>query len=189
MGHDADAATVMGRLRSVLHGLALEGADPAEALAKLDAYLCALDADRFATCLYAIYHPESRRLRYAASGHLPPLLVRGEHTGYLEVPPALPLGLGSSPVDREVAVPPGAGLLLYTDGLVEHRTQPLEDGLTALYKACAALPTSRPPSAAHRPGPDPVRHPRPSRRRHRSARRRHRTVCVGVGMGFFAGSR
>jgi signal transduction histidine kinase/CheY-like chemotaxis protein len=141
MGHDADAATVMGRLRSVLHGLALEGAGPAEALTKLDAYLQTLDADRFATCLYAIYHPDTRRLRYAASGHLPPLLVKGEHTGYLEVPPALPLGLGSSPTDCEVTIPPGTGLLLYTDGLVEHHRQPLEAGLTTLCKTCATLPT------------------------------------------------
>ncbi|MBV9026961.1 MAG: SpoIIE family protein phosphatase [Streptomycetaceae bacterium] len=141
MGHDVEAATMMGQLRTALHGFALEGAAPAQVLARVDAYLRALDTDRFATCLYATYHPGSRRLRYAASGHPPPLLVQGEHTDYLEVPPALPLGLGSSPADREVVVPSGAGLLLYTDGLVEQHRQPLETGLTAVHKACAALPT------------------------------------------------
>ncbi|MDX3408796.1 MULTISPECIES: SpoIIE family protein phosphatase [Streptomyces] len=43
MGHDVEAATVMGQLRSALHSLALEGADPAQVLTRLDAYLQSLD--------------------------------------------------------------------------------------------------------------------------------------------------
>ncbi|SPF06384.1 SpoIIE family protein phosphatase [Streptomyces sp. MA5143a] len=142
MGHDVEAATVMGRLRSAQQSLALEGAGPAQVLAKLDAYLQSLDTERFATCLYAVYDPHRQRLRYAAGGHLPPLLVTGEHTAYLEVDPALPLGLGSTPVDREVAFPPGTGLLMYTDGLVENRALSLDDGLAALRRACGALPAA-----------------------------------------------
>ncbi|BBC28967.1 Histidine kinase [Streptomyces graminofaciens] len=143
MGHDVEAATVMGQLRSALHSLALKGASPAEVLTRLDAYLQSLDTERFATCLYAVYDPCRHRLRYAASGHLPPLLVAGERTAYLEVPPALPLGLGSSePVDREVEFPPGTSLLLYTDGLVENRVLPLDVGLAALRDACGALPAA-----------------------------------------------
>ena len=34
-----------------------------------------------------------------------------------------------------VSLPPGATLALYTDGLVESRAQPLDDGLEALQKA------------------------------------------------------
>ncbi|MET9454101.1 SpoIIE family protein phosphatase [Streptomyces canus] len=141
MGHDVEAATLMGQLRSALHGLALEGAGPAQVLTRLDAYLQSLATDRFATCLYAVYDPHRHRLRYAASGHLPPLLVAAD-TAYLELPPALPLGLGSTPVDREVAFPPGTGLLLYTDGLVENRALSLDDGLAALRRTCDALPAA-----------------------------------------------
>ncbi|MFF0083500.1 SpoIIE family protein phosphatase [Streptomyces canus] len=141
MGHDVEAATLMGQLRSALHGLALEGACPAQVLTRLDAYLQSLATDRFATCLYAVYDPHRHRLRYAASGHLPPLLVAAD-TAYLELPPALPLGLGSTPVDREVAFPPGTGLLLYTDGLVENRALSLDDGLAALRRTCDALPAA-----------------------------------------------
>jgi len=132
----------MGQLRSALHGLALEGAGPAQVLARLDAYLQSLATDRFATCLYAVYDPHRHRLRYAASGHLPPLLVTGGRTAYLEVDPTPPLGLGSTPVDREVAFPPGTSLLLYTDGLVENRALSLDAGLTALQEACGMLPTA-----------------------------------------------
>ncbi|WP_037682155.1 SpoIIE family protein phosphatase [Streptomyces griseus] len=142
MGHDVDAATVMGQLRSALHSLALEGAGPAQVLARLDAYLQSLATDRFATCLYAVYDPHRHRLRYAASGHLPPLLVAGGRTAYLEVDPAPPLGLGSTPVGREVAFPPGTSLLLYTDGLVENRALSLDAGLTALHDACDTLPAA-----------------------------------------------
>ncbi|WP_406156737.1 SpoIIE family protein phosphatase [Streptomyces canus] len=139
MGHDVEAATLMGQLRSALHSLALEGAGPAQVLTRLDAYLQSLATERFATCLYAVYDPHRHRLRYAASGHLPPLLVAAD-TAYLELPPALPLGLGSTPVDREVAFPPGTSLLLYTDGLVENRALSLDDGLAALRRTCDALP-------------------------------------------------
>ncbi|MFF7565252.1 SpoIIE family protein phosphatase [Streptomyces pseudovenezuelae] len=141
MGHDVEAATLMGQLRSALHSLALEGAGPAQVLTRLDAYLQSLATDRFATCLYAVYDPHRHRLSYAASGHLPPLLIAAD-TAYLELPPALPLGLGSTPVDREVAFPPGTGLLLYTDGLVENRTLSLDDGLAALRQTCDALPAT-----------------------------------------------
>ncbi|MFH9889877.1 SpoIIE family protein phosphatase [Streptomyces luteogriseus] len=63
-------------------------------------------------------------------------------TAYLELPPALPLGLGSTPVDREVAFPPGTSLLLYTDGLVENRALSLDDCLAALCQTCGALPAA-----------------------------------------------
>ncbi|MFE7277603.1 SpoIIE family protein phosphatase [Streptomyces sp. NPDC057623] len=141
MGHDVEAATVMGQLRSALHSLAMEGAGPAQVLARLDAYLQSLATERFATCLYAVYNPQSHSLRYAASGHLPPLLVAADTT-YLELPPAPPLGLGSTPVDREVAFPPGTSLLLYTDGLVENRALSLDACLAALRQACGALPAA-----------------------------------------------
>ncbi|MFI5877161.1 SpoIIE family protein phosphatase [Streptomyces sp. NPDC051445] len=141
MGHDVEAATVMGQLRSALHSLAMEGASPAQVLARLDAYLQSLATERFATCLYAVYNPHRHGLRYAASGHLPPLLIAAD-TAYLELSPALPLGLGSTPVDREVAFPPGTSLLLYTDGLVENRALSLDDCLAALRQTCGALPAA-----------------------------------------------
>ncbi len=149
MGHDVEAATLMGQLRSALHSLALEGAGPAQVLTRLDAYMQSLATERFATCLYAVYDPHHHRLRYAASGHLPPLLIAAD-TAYLELPPALPLGLGSTPVDCEVAFGPGTSLLLYTDGLVENRALSLSDGLGALRRMCGALP------AAARPDPQQI---------------------------------
>ncbi|WP_369275594.1 SpoIIE family protein phosphatase [Streptomyces sp. R11] len=141
MGHDVEAAIVMAQLRSALHSLAMEGDGPAQVLARLDAYMQSLAAERFATCLYAVYDPHRHRLCYAASGHLPPLLIATD-TAYLELPPALPLGLGSAPVDREVAFPPGTSLLMYTDGLVENRALSLDGCLEALRQTCGTLPAA-----------------------------------------------
>ncbi|MFF7651175.1 SpoIIE family protein phosphatase [Streptomyces sp. NPDC007983] len=140
MGHDVDAATVMGRLRSTLRGFALDRASPGVLLGKLDAYLRSLEVDHFATCLYAVYEPRTRRLRYAASGHLPPLLVADGTTSFLDVCPNAPLGLAHEPlVGHETRLPRGAGLLLFTDGLVENNRLPLDDGLAALRRACDGL--------------------------------------------------
>jgi serine phosphatase RsbU (regulator of sigma subunit) len=143
MGHDVDAATVMGRLRPALHGFALDTPDPAKVLAKLDAYLRSLDVEPFATCLYARYEAATHRLRYASSGHPPPLVVAGARTGFLELRPGPPLGVGRGmAVDHEVKLSPGTGLLLFTDGLVENRSLPLSTGLASLRRYCGGLPAT-----------------------------------------------
>ncbi|MER6146274.1 SpoIIE family protein phosphatase [Streptomyces sparsogenes] len=151
MGHDVNAAAVMGRLRPALRGFALDRASPGRLLAKLDAYLRSLDVEHFATCLYAVYEPRTRRLRYASAGHLPPLLVAGEATRFLETRPGVPLGLAPGPAeDHETRLPDGAGLLLFTDGLVEHSGVSLDEGLASLRADCAAL------SAAARSDPQRI---------------------------------
>lgn len=153
MGHDVDAAIVMGSLRSALHTYALEGATPSEVLARLDAHCRALDSDRFATCLYAVYEPGADRLSYASAGHLPPLLVAGDRTDYLDLDPGSPLGVrGDDATDHVTLLLPGTGLLLFTDGLVEHHTTDLDDRLAALRRVCR---DAVPASAAASPGLTP----------------------------------
>jgi serine phosphatase RsbU (regulator of sigma subunit) len=57
----------------------------------------------------------------------------------LKLPPGLPLGLGDDCFEAtEISLPPGATLALYTDGLVESRTRPLDDGLAALQRELGA---------------------------------------------------
>jgi serine phosphatase RsbU (regulator of sigma subunit) len=74
------------------------------------------------------------------AGHLPPVLVLPDgSTEVLELPPGLPLGLGGGSFESAtVGLPPGATLALYTDGLVESRLQPLDDGLALLREALSA---------------------------------------------------
>ncbi|MFI0261589.1 SpoIIE family protein phosphatase [Streptomyces sp. NPDC017056] len=90
-----------------------------------------------ATCVYAVYDPISRRCTFANAGHLPPILVEdGEDALLLDVPPGMPLGVGGEPFEEtEVELPDGALLALYTDGLVESRDHPLDEGLRAFQTA------------------------------------------------------
>jgi serine phosphatase RsbU (regulator of sigma subunit) len=147
MGHGPEAAAVMVQLRTAAHTLAELDLPPHEVLSRLDAMAAGLDATPagmtaapFATCLYAVIDPSAGTAEIARAGHLPPVLAGpGEQARLLDLPAGLPLGLamGSFEVTR-FALPPGATLALYTDGLVEDRTRPIDDGLYALQEALAA---------------------------------------------------
>jgi serine phosphatase RsbU (regulator of sigma subunit) len=93
-----------------------------------------------------IIDPAGSSCLAAQAGHLPPVLVLpGGTTQELDLPPGLPLGLGAqSFAATKISLPPGTTLALYTDGLVESRTQPIDEGLAALHSVLS--------SALARPG-------------------------------------
>ncbi|MGW2704474.1 SpoIIE family protein phosphatase [Streptomyces sp. NPDC001340] len=158
MGRGLRAAVAMGELRTAVRTLALLDLEPAEVLSALDEIARGLgtpggvqqatraarqprDADLsevyLATCVYAVYDSVTRRCTFANAGHLPPVLVEpGEAALMLDVPPGMPLGVGGEPFEEvEVELPEGALLALYTDGLVESRDHPLDEGLQAFVGA------------------------------------------------------
>lgn len=158
MGRGLRAAVAMGELRTAVRTLALLDLEPAEVLSALDEIARGLgtpggvqqatrtarqprDADLsevyLATCVYAVYDSVTRRCTFANAGHLPPVLVEpGEAALMLDVPPGMPLGVGGEPFEEvEVELPEGALLALYTDGLVESRDHPLDEGLHAFVGA------------------------------------------------------
>ncbi|MEU6671634.1 SpoIIE family protein phosphatase [Streptomyces sp. NPDC046727] len=158
MGRGLRAAVAMGELRTAVRTLALLDLEPAEVLSALDEIARGLgtpggvqqatrtarqprDADLsevyLATCVYAVYDSVTRRCTFANAGHLPPVLVEpGEPALMLDVPPGMPLGVGGEPFEEvEVDLPEGALLALYTDGLVESRDHPLDEGLQAFVGA------------------------------------------------------
>ncbi|MGW3950752.1 SpoIIE family protein phosphatase [Streptomyces sp. NPDC004752] len=158
MGRGLRAAVAMGELRTAVRTLALLDLEPAEVLSALDEIARGLgtpggvqqatrtarqprDADLsevyLATCVYAVYDSVTRRCTFANAGHLPPVLVEpGEAALMLDVPPGMPLGVGGEPFEEvTVELPEGALLALYTDGLVESRDHPLDEGLQAFVGA------------------------------------------------------
>jgi serine phosphatase RsbU (regulator of sigma subunit) len=134
MGHGPEAAAVMVQLRTATHLLAGLDLPPGEVLARLDALAAGMPASPYATCLCAVIDTAARTCVLAAAGHPPPVLaLPGGATQVLAVPAGLPLGLSAGTFETaQVTLPPGATLALYTDGLTEGRTRPLEDGLAAL---------------------------------------------------------
>jgi serine phosphatase RsbU (regulator of sigma subunit) len=147
MGHGPEAAAVMVQLRTAAHTLADLDLPPQQVLGRLDAMAAGMDAMAagtqaapFATCVYAVIDPAGGIAEIARAGHLPPMLAEpGGPVRLLELPPGLPLGLGAGSFQAaRFTLPPGATLALYTDGLVESRTRPIDDGLAALQQALAA---------------------------------------------------
>ncbi|MBH5333818.1 SpoIIE family protein phosphatase [Streptomyces pactum] len=133
MGSGVNAATTMGRLRIATRTLTMLGLDPADVLARLDEITSGLDP-YFATCVYAVHDARRGQCCTATAGHLPPAVVRADGTPrLLDLPAGAPLGAGG-PAYRAVTVPldPGDRLVLYTDGLVETRTDDIDDRLRLL---------------------------------------------------------
>jgi anti-sigma regulatory factor (Ser/Thr protein kinase) len=92
----------------------------------------------FATVSYVVVDPEAGVCRYTSAGHPPPLVARPDGTvEFLEGARGLPLGTVSDTryTQAVVELPAGSVLLLYTDGLVERRSRPLDEGLELLRTA------------------------------------------------------
>jgi phosphoserine phosphatase RsbU/P len=146
-GSGLPAAVIMGRMRSVLRAYALETADPAEVLARLDRKMQYFEAEVMATVLYAVLDPGLEQMNVCLAGHLPPVIAYpGRPAELASVPPGLPIGIADQarrPVTA-VPIPPGAMLCFYTDGLVERPGELIDDGLARL---CQAV-TVQPPEAA-----------------------------------------
>jgi signal transduction histidine kinase/DNA-binding response OmpR family regulator len=146
-GHGLDAAATMSQLRSVLVGAALATADPAAVLDLLDQYTRGLPGAAFATAAYAVVDVTAGTIGYTCAGHPYPLVVEADGTTrYLRGGRRLPLGARSGPGGAppgRARLAPGSLLLLYTDGLIERRREPLDAGfarLAAAAGACARLP-------------------------------------------------
>jgi len=139
-GRGVPAASVMGQTRAALRAYAVEGAEPAEVVQRLDELVCHLDLADLTTLVYAVLDPSSRRVAYANAGHPPPLVVApGMAPTALSGGRGAPLGAGAGGGFAAVAeLPPGGTLLLYTDGLVEERGVSLEVGIERLAAVAGA---------------------------------------------------
>lgn len=167
MGRGLRAAVAMGELRTAVRTLALLDLEPAEVLTALDEIALGLGTPSpegrgrqarsqrtgtddlaevyLATCAYAVYDPVTRRCTFANAGHMPPILLEPDDPEaaamLLEVPKGVPLGVGGEPFEQiEVDLPDGSLLALYTDGLVESRDHPLDEGLNAFRTALVDAP-------------------------------------------------
>jgi PAS domain S-box-containing protein len=133
VGHNLAAASVMGQVRGLLRGYAMDKTDPAAVLNATDSALERLLPDTLATVVYAVLDIATGQLSYASAGHPPPACVTpaGE-VGYLDAEPDAMLGLGAGFTTRYRQLAAGSTLLFYTDGLIEDRRRDLSDGLARL---------------------------------------------------------
>ncbi len=142
MGHDTEAAANMGQLRTLVRAIAVDRqGSPSSVLERVDAAAAALGVDTTATAVLAqvtdgAADPAAPRLlRWSNAGHPPPVLVHPDgRVHILDSPADLLIGLGSGfrRADHEATLPVGATVLMFTDGLVEGRAQPLDIGMRRL---------------------------------------------------------
>jgi anti-sigma regulatory factor (Ser/Thr protein kinase) len=146
-GHDVRAAAVMGQVRAGLRTMALTDSDPSAVLAAIDRLVFSIAGEAgshelFVTVVYAVADPDARTLNVASAGHPPPLLRRpGAPTlaEFVDTKPGPPLGVGGG-VYPTVTTKLTAGdtVLLFSDGVVERRDRPIDEGLATLAAAVSA---------------------------------------------------
>ncbi|WP_163550091.1 PP2C family protein-serine/threonine phosphatase, partial [Candidatus Frankia nodulisporulans] len=140
MGHGIHAAATMGQIRAAVRAHTVAPTRPSTVLTRLDTAATRLEQGRTATAALAVLDPSTGRLVVASAGHLPPLLITpGAPARYLPIDPGPPLtaGLADYP-ETSLTLTAGSTLLFYTDGLVEDRSRPVDEGMELLRSQMSA---------------------------------------------------
>ena len=150
VGRGIKAAAEMGQLRSAVRAFAATGLGPAGVLDALDQFSERHGVGQLATLFYAELERQTRCLRYASAGHLPPLTLRADRSPSLisdgrSHPLATPMmPAGGAREQAMLELEAGDTLVLYTDGLVERRDRGFETGMEMLMSESAKHATETP---------------------------------------------
>lgn len=133
-GRGVWAAGIMGQLRHALRAYAIEGNSPARIAERLNRLI---EPGAMATLLYLVFDPATWTVQYANLGHPPALVVTPEGSASFLQGGSPPLGtmLAFSHREETIALRPGSTIVLYTDGLIEVRGEPIDNGLARVAEA------------------------------------------------------
>jgi serine phosphatase RsbU (regulator of sigma subunit) len=123
-GHGVDATADMAMAKFVFRSLAREHPEPADFLASANEVICSeIGAGKFISMSYVVVDGLTGRVSGASAGHPAPRVVLPDGSTRSLEAHGLVLGIdgGQSYAESEVDLPPGASLVLYTDGVVEAR--------------------------------------------------------------------
>ncbi|MEU6378823.1 SpoIIE family protein phosphatase [Streptomyces sp. NPDC046909] len=142
VGHGLAAACAMGQLRSALSAATRVADGPAQALEALDMYARSVDGAESTTAATTFIDWEDHSITYSCAGHPPPALLHPDGSvvfldGATDPPLAARPRFAPRPQAR-TEFAEGAVLVLYTDGLVERRTEDIDAGLSRLAASLAA---------------------------------------------------
>ena len=143
VGKGVQAAASMAQLRNALRAYSLDRMKPSSTVGRLNRLAEEVLDTSFATLVYVVVDPQTSVCRFTSAGHPPPLVAYADgRVEFLEVGRGLPLGAGPDTEYEQdvVEVPAGSVLLFYTDGLIERRYRPIDEGLEALRAAAAEAP-------------------------------------------------
>ncbi|GAA3957918.1 SpoIIE family protein phosphatase [Actinoplanes auranticolor] len=119
-GHGLGAAVTSGQVRNAVRAYAIEDPAPAAVLTRVATLLSRLGAPFSATLLVGRLSPATGDFSWCSAGHPPPVRsAPGEETRLLTGPAGPPLGAAVAAYEQhEESLPPGAQLVLVTDGLL-----------------------------------------------------------------------
>lgn len=122
-GHGAEAAVLMGQLRTALRAYALEGRTAGSVVAALNFLALSLGDGAIATLGFVILDPSLATGEYVTAGHPPPVIVSGDGARALDPTGSVPVGVDpAAPFESHpLQLAPGDALCLYSDGLLEDR--------------------------------------------------------------------
>lgn len=137
VGHGLEAVETMARTAGAVRAFLHEGVDAAEVLGRTNRLLRSSAPDRAAAAAVAYVDVASGVVEYAAAGLPYPLLVDGAGGALLREGRGPLLGVSDDAqyVAARAELGPGATLVLYTDGLVERRSERMQAGLDRLVGA------------------------------------------------------
>lgn len=131
MGHGLEAALLSTQAVEAYRYGRRRGQSLVEIVDTLEyAFVEQFDASRFITGLVCRLDCGTGAFRWVNAAHLPPLLMRGgKVVEELKSGPRCPLGLGLSDdiEERAMTLEPGDGVVLYSDGVVDARSEQGED--------------------------------------------------------------
>ncbi|MGH2996542.1 MAG: SpoIIE family protein phosphatase, partial [Gaiellaceae bacterium] len=123
-GHGIDAAADMAMAKFVFRSLAREHPDPGDFLAAANEVVCGeIAPGKFITMLYLTIDPALGELACASAGHPAPLIVQPDGAVQPIEAQGLVLGIesGQAYAETRATLPPGAAVVLFTDGVIEAR--------------------------------------------------------------------
>jgi serine phosphatase RsbU (regulator of sigma subunit) len=135
-GHGIHAAGVMAQLRTAVRAYAVRTGAVEHILEQLNEFLCRQDFRCFATAVVARYDITRHHLCWAVAGHPPPVRFGRHRAALLDEGGCRGTVLGAwrglSYSACSTTLDPGDGVLLYTDGLVERRSEIIDEGFARL---------------------------------------------------------
>ena len=133
VGHDVRAAVEMSQVRHVLATNLHVLDDPVAALQMTDDYLTRRTPHPLATVLVAVVSPDGTAT-FTSAGHPPPIACRPGHDAFVVecgLGPPIGSGLGRY-TSRVSTLVSGTVLTCYTDGVIETRTEGIDECIESL---------------------------------------------------------
>jgi serine phosphatase RsbU (regulator of sigma subunit) len=157
-GKGLDAATIMASTQYMMRGFLFQGMQPGEVLSSLQsAMIKELDPAQFVTIFLSVLDLETYELSYANAGHPFPIIITSEGCdsmiGHNSGPVGVPMSLGGAR-DREtedlhwaiaephayvtdrMTLPRDFGLVMYTDGMLDARSDGEFFGVERMLEIC-----------------------------------------------------